>query len=255
VIDFVAPSLAALLERADGRTVSVAGEETVLRTADLTLVEREPGLRSRILAVITDPNVALLLMVFGFYGIVFELLSPGALVPGTVGGISLLTGLYALSVLPVSFAGAGLMLLGLALVVAEIFAPSFGILGIGGAVAVSLGAMLLFEGDVPGLELSLAVVAATGVGSAALALLAARFALVSHRRKVTTGLEQLIGAEVEVMSWAGAEGFVHVHGERWRARAAEPGRFFAPGAPAVVTAVDGLTLHVAPRPAPDALRS
>jgi membrane-bound serine protease (ClpP class) len=246
VIDLTATSLADLLAQADGRVVQVGETEVTLATEGLILEEREPGLRNQILSIITDPNVALLLMVFGFYGIVFELLNPGALVPGTIGAISLLTGFYALAVLPVTIAGAALMLLGLALLVAEAFAPSFGILGIGGAVALTLGATLLFDGDVPGMELSWPVIAAVGVMSLGFALLVARLAVTSHKERVSTGREEMIGSEAEVLDWSGESGAVHTHGERWRARAAVP---LVPGDTVTVTAIDGLVLEVAPRAA------
>jgi membrane-bound serine protease (ClpP class) len=246
VIDLTATSLADLLAQADGRVVQVGETEVTLATEGLILEEREPGLRNQILSIITDPNVALLLMVFGFYGIVFELLNPGALVPGTIGAISLLTGFYALAVLPVTIAGAGLMLLGLALLVAEAFAPSFGVLGIGGAVALTLGATLLFDGDVPGMELSWPVIAAIGVMSVGFALLVARLAVTSHKERVSTGREEMIGAEARVLDWSGTSGNVFIHGERWRARAAEP---VAAGETVTVTAMEGLVLEVVPRDA------
>jgi membrane-bound serine protease (ClpP class) len=245
VIDIVATSLDDLISQADGRTVEVAGRSVTLETSGLTVETLEADWRTRLLAIITDPNIALLLMVVGFYGILFELLNPGALVPGTIGAISLLTGLYALSVLPVSYAGVGLMLLGLALVLAEAFTPSFGILGIGGAVALMLGATMMFDGDVPGLDLSWGALAALGVLSLLFSLLVARLAVTSHRHRVTTGVEDLIGATGRVLDWEGMKGHVHVHGERWQARAATP---LSPDDPVRVTAITGLVLVVAPGP-------
>ncbi len=243
VVDFTARSIEELLERADGRVVQIDGADLVLDTADLGVVPLDPDWRTQLLSVITNPNVALLLMVVGFYGIVFELFNPGALVPGTVGGISILTGLYALSVLPVSYAGVGLILLGLALILAEAFSPSFGILGIGGAAAIGLGAVMLFDGDVPGLEVHWPVIAAVVVASAGFALLVARLAAVSHRRAVRTGRDEMLGTLARVQDWDGGRGHVFVHGERWNARG--PDRLPA-GADVRVAELDGLTLVVTP---------
>jgi membrane-bound serine protease (ClpP class) len=241
VIDFVAPSLEVLLERADGMVVQIGEDEVTLATAGLAVEEREMGLRGQILQILTDPNVAILLMVFGFYGIVFEIINPGTLIPGTIGAISLLTGFYALSVLPVNIAGAALMLLGVALLVAEAFAPSFGVLGIGGAIALTLGATLLIDTDVPGIELSWPVIGAIAVASFAFAVVVARLAQTSHRRKVSTGREELVGSRGTVTEWSGTSGAIHIHGERWRARSDGP---LAPGDRVEVVAVDGLVLEV-----------
>ncbi|MFN3937349.1 MAG: NfeD family protein [Gemmobacter sp.] len=243
VIDFVARDTAELLALADGRVVEVDGAEVTLATAGLAVVEVEPDWRTRLLAVITNPNVAILLMVVGFYGIVFELFNPGTLIPGTIGGISLLTGLYALSVLPVSYAGVALILLGLALILAEAFSPSFGILGIGGAVAVVLGGTMLIDTDVPGIEVSWAALAAVLVAGAAFSVLVGRMAVASWKARVTTGAEELVGLSAEVRDWRGTRGHVCVHGERWKAEADAPLR---PGERVRVTGIEGLTLRVAP---------
>lgn len=243
VIDIIALTTDDLLRQAHGRTVDLAGSDHVLDTEGLEVLPQSPGWRTQLLATITNPSVAILLMVLGFYGILFELFNPGALVPGTVGAISLLTGLYALSILPFSIAGLALILLGLALILAEAFSPSFGILGIGGTIAVVLGAMLIFDSDVPGLEVSWPALAALAVASLAFSLIVARLAFVSHRRRVTTGVEEMVGLSVKVIEWSGEEGHVMAHGERWHARAATP---LAPGQTVRVTAMKGLTLDVAP---------
>jgi membrane-bound serine protease (ClpP class) len=241
VIDFTATSLDVLLERANGMEVQVGEDTVTLATAGLEIEEREMGLRTQILQIITDPNVALLLMVFGFYGIVFEIINPGTLIPGTIGAISLLTGFYALSVLPVNIAGGALMLLGVALLVAEAFAPSFGVLGIGGAIALTLGATLLIDTEAPGLEISWPIIGAIGVASLGFALLVARLAQTSHQRRIATGREEMIGSEAMVLEWSGTLGAVHVHGERWRAKS---DRALSPGDRVAVVAVNGLTLDV-----------
>ena len=246
VIDFVARTTQDLLDAAHGLTVEVDGAELVLDTEGLQVIDRAPDWRTQLLAVITNPNIAVLLMAVGFYGIIFELANPGALVPGTIGAISMLTGMFALSILPFNYAGLALIGLGLILIIAEAFSPSFGILGIGGTAAVVIGAVLLFDSDIPGLEMSWPALAALAVASAGFSLLVARMAVVSHRRKVTTGGASLIGRTGRVTDWDGRQGHVFVHGERWQARAAVP---LAPGQGAVVTGLDGLTLQVAPEEA------
>ena len=247
VIDAVARTTADLLAAAHGLSVEVDGATMVLETANLQVVELEPDWRTRFLSVITDPNIALLLMLVGFYGIIFEILNPGALFPGTIGGISILTGMMALSILPFSWAGLALILLGLALVVAEAFSPSFGVLGIGGAAAIVLGGVLLFDGEVPGLEIHWPALAAVAVGSLIFSALIARLAAVSHRRRVATGAEEMIGLQAKVQDWDGPRGHVFVHGERWQARSdgATPPE---PGQMVTVRAMDGLVLVVATTP-------
>lgn len=241
VIDFVAPDVEALLAKADGRTVRLGETETKLSTAGLAVEAMEPDWRTRLLSVVTDPNVALILMMIGIYGLIFEFLNPGALVPGTIGAVCLLTGLYALAVLPVSYAGAGLMLLGAALIVAEAFAPSFGILGLGGTLALVLGATILFDPQVPGFELSWQVVGAVALASLGLTLVIMRLAWSSHSRAVVTGRRGLIGAGGVVQSWQGNAGYVLVQGERWKAVSTAP---LEAGQAVRVTGLKGLTLEV-----------
>lgn len=244
VIDFTAATVEELLAKADDRTVRVGQTEVMLDTSNLSVEEVAPDWRAQLLAVITNPNVALILMMIGIYGLIFEFLNPGALVPGTVGAISLLIGLYALALLPVSYAGAGLMALGIGLIVAEAFAPSFGVLGIGGTVALVLGATILFDTEVPGLQMSWPVIGGVAMASIALTLLIVRLAWTSRRRSVVTGAQQLVGASGIVRNWNGTEGHVLVHGERWKA--ASP-RSMAVGQEIVVTGRNGLILEVAAR--------
>jgi membrane-bound serine protease (ClpP class) len=241
VIDFTAVSIDDLLTKADGRTVQVGQTEVRLETAGLAIEKIEPDWRTRLLSVITDPNIALILMMVGIYGLVFEFINPGAMVPGTIGGISLVTGLYALAILPVSYAGVGLIVLGAGLIVAEALAPSFGILGIGGAVALMLGATILFDTDMPGLEVSWPVLGGIAVSTLAFSLVVARLAVTSRRREVTTGAEQMIGASGKVKSWTDGAGYVIVHGEIWKA--VSPDALTA-GADVTVAGRNGLTLDV-----------
>ncbi|PQO22850.1 nodulation protein NfeD [Rhodobacteraceae bacterium WD3A24] len=243
VIDFVAADRGELLRMADGRRVTLNSGEVTLRTAGLSTSEIAPDWRSRFLGVITDPNVALILMMVGIYGLIFEFLNPGVLVPGTLGGISLLTGLYALALLPLNFAGAGLILLGVALMVAEAFAPSFGVLGIGGVAAIVLGATMLIDSDVPAFDISVPLIAAVAVAALGLTLIIARLAMRSLRARVVSGREELVGAEGEVLDWTGTTGHVWLHGERWQAKGDAP---LAQGQRVRVRAVSGLKLIVEP---------
>lgn len=241
VIDFVAEDIEELLELADGRTVKMERGEITLATAGLAVEEIEPDWRTQLLAAITNPNVALILMLVGIYGIIFEFLNPGVLIPGTIGGISLILGLYSLALLPLNYAGIGLILLGLALIVAEAFAPSFGILGIGGTVALVLGAVILVDTDVPGIAISIPLVAGVAVSGVIATFIVAYLARRSFSAKVVSGAEEMVGAPGKVTDWAGGEGHIWVHGERW---AAAGDGALAPGDKVRVTGLDGLTLRV-----------
>ncbi len=249
VIDMVVPNLDRLLSDADGRMVTINGVPVKLATAGLVPQQLEPDWRTEFLAAITNPNVALILMMLGVYGLFFEFINPGAVYPGTVGGICLLVGLYALGMLPVNYAGLGLILLGLVLMVAEAFAPSFGILGISGTTAFVLGAMVLFDTGAPGFQISWAIIAAVAGTSLLLALIVVPMAISSFRRRVVTGREEMIGSVGEVQDWVGSGGHVFIHSERWRAVSDAP---LAPKQKVRVTAIDGLTLTVEPVPASQA---
>lgn len=243
VIDIVATDIDDLLGQAHGRTVKVGKAEITLDTKGLEVEQIEPDWRTRLLSTITNPNVALILMMIGIYGLIFEFMNPGSLVPGTIGTICLLIGLYAFALLPVNYAGIGLMLLGLGLMIAEAFTPSFGILGIGGAAAFVLGAAILVDTEAPGFEISWAVIAALAVTSLAFTLVAARLAISSQRRRIATGAEEMVGARGEVRDWQDGYGYVLVHGERWKAVSEAP---LSKGARVRVTGMDGLVLKVTP---------
>lgn len=244
VIDFVAENLNDLLAKADGMVVKMSdGSEITLATEGLSLEHVEPDWRTEILSVLTNPNVALILMLVGIYGLIFEFLNPGALVPGTVGGISLIMGLYSLALLPLNWAGVGLILLGLALIVAEAFAPSFGILGIGGTVALVIGAVILIDTDVEGIAVSEPLIAAVAVAGVAVTYIVAHLATGSFRARVVSGREELVDAEALVIDWRGDTGHVWLHGERWKARGA---RDLAPDDTVRVRKLTGLVLEVEP---------
>jgi membrane-bound serine protease (ClpP class) len=244
VIDIVARSMDDLLSQAHGRVVAVGDTNVTLDTTVLELEHIDPDWRNDFLAAITNPNVALILMMIGIYGLIFEFMNPGALYPGIIGTICLLVGLYALAALPVNYAGLALIVLGIALMVAEAFTPSLGALGIGGAIAFVLGATILIETDVPAFEIAWPVILGTAAVSLALTLVVVRLAISSHRRKVVSGREEMIGARGEVMDWsARGSGHIFVHSERWKAVSKAP---LAPGQDVRVVSVEDLTLTVEP---------
>ncbi len=246
VADLLATDLPELLKKLDGRKIKMDGRVISLQTRGLTVQTYEPDWRNRLLAVIADPNVAYILMLLGIYGLFFELWNPGFIVPGVVGGICLLLALYAFQVLPVSYAGLGLMLLGAGFMVAEAFAPGFGMLGLGGLVAFVIGSVILFDTEGAGFGVAWPLIAATAAISAAFFFGVVYLALRVRRRAVVSGAEELIGSHGEALDdFAEDVGRVRVHGEAWQARAAGPVRR---GARVTVTGRDGLVLVVEPNP-------
>ncbi len=244
VIDVIANNVPDLLRQIDGRTVRLAGAPQLLATADLAIVTVAPDWRTQLLAVITNPDIAYLLMLLGVYGLIFELANPGMVLPGVIGAISLLVALFALNLLPTDYAGAGLVLLGLALMVAEAFIGTFGVLGAGGIAAFIFGSVMMFHANGPGFGLSISVVAGATVFSAGFFLLVLAMLLRSRRRPVVTGGEAMIGATGQTVAWQGSAGTVRVKGEIWQARARDA---LQPGARIKVTGRDGLVLTVAPQ--------
>ena len=239
VIDLVADNVDQLLARIDGRGVTVAGSARVLKLAGARIVHIEPGLRTRLLYILTNPNVAFLLLLVGVWGLVFEFSHPGIFAPGVTGAIALFLGLAALSIIPINLAGLALTLLGLGLMVTEAFVPSFGALGLGGIAAFVLGAMLTF--DTPGYRLAWPVVIGAAAVSAALLVLVLAMLVRARRLPAATGDAGLIGAEGKVIAWSQGQGEVMALGERWRARADRP---LSAGQSVRVVAREGLTLKV-----------
>ncbi|MPZ45533.1 MAG: nodulation protein NfeD [Betaproteobacteria bacterium] len=243
VVDLMARDRTELIAQLDGRSVSVAGTERTLQTKDAAVVELKSDWRTRLLAIITNPTVAMILMLIGVYGILFEFYSPGFVAPGVIGAISLLTGLLALHLLPIDYAGLALMLLGIGFMVAEAFLPSFGILGIGGVVAFVFGGILLIDTDAPGFGLPIAAVIGAAAGSfaiiAAIGMLAAR----ARTRPVVSGREHMLGAIGVVLDTGTAQTFARVQGEMWQVQSSAP---LAAGERVRVTDIDGLTLTVVP---------
>ncbi|RQU75771.1 nodulation protein NfeD [Burkholderia cenocepacia] len=257
VVDLIAQDPADLARQLDGRTVTTTAGTLHLATAHAPLVVLAPDWRSRFLAIIADPNVALILLTIGIYGLFFEFANPGFVLPGVAGTICLLVGLFAMQLLPVSYAGLGLVLLGLGCLVAEAFLPTFGVLGFGGIVAFTIGALMLIDTDVPGYGIPWPVIASLALGGGLLVAGVSSVALRARRRPVVTGAEAMLGSIGEVLDdglqpdqpqgAAGtppsAAGWARVHGERWHVASSTP---LAAGCRVRVTGRHGLTLTVAP---------
>jgi membrane-bound serine protease (ClpP class) len=242
VIDLVADDVADLLTRVNGRSIELHGARHTLATAEATVIPVEPSWRTRLLATLTDPNVAYLLMLVGVFGLVFEFSHPGVFAPGVIGSISLLLGLLGLNFLPIDLAGAGLAALGIALMVTEAFVPAFGALGIGGAIAFAIGSLMMF--DTPGFRLAWPVVAGATAVCMGLFLVVLAMLIRARRRPPATGEAGLLGTTGEVIAWTLREGEVQTQGERWHARADRP---LAAGQQVRIVGRDGLTLKVEPK--------
>lgn len=246
VIEFTARDPADLLRQADGRTVELAGGKTqTLATKDAVIEAIDPNWISRVLAVITNPNIAFVLLMVGIYGLIFEFMSPGAVAPGVVGTICLLLGLYALNMLPINYAGFALMLVGIALLAIEAFNPTV-VIGLGGIVAFVLGAAMLFRIEAPGYTLSwplIGIVAAMFTGLILVVLAALRRA---RNGPVRTGAQAMRGLPAEVLDWSGTTGHVFSNGERWQARGTET---FKAGETVEIANIVDLTLVVRRAPA------
>ena len=240
VIDVIADDVPDLLRKIDGRDVTIGGKPQRLATAGLAVETRPPDWQTELLMLVTNPNVAFILMLIGVYGLIFEFFSPGAVAPGLIGAISLVLAFYALAFMPINYAGAALVLFGVALMIAEVHIGAFGALGVGGIAAFVIGAVMMFPAQAPGFALSHGVLAVTALGSAALLLLALA-AVLRRRRPVVTGHEALIGAEGETVSWQDGEGRVRVKGEIWLARSDAA---LTAGSRVKIVGRDGLVLRV-----------
>jgi membrane-bound serine protease (ClpP class) len=243
VIDLIASDIPDLLKKVNGRTVEIAGVKRTLQTADAALVRLEPDWRSRLLGVITDPSIAYVLLLIGIYGILFEFYNPGMVLPGVIGAVCLLVALYALQMLPINYAGLGLIALGLTFMVAELFITSHGALGIGGAVAFVVGSVMLIDTDVPGYDIPWMLIALITATSVAFFLIVIRMALRARKQPVITGSEELVGAVGEVLEHRDGQWWARVRSELWSVRSAHP---LKKHMRVRVTALDGLVLIVTP---------
>ncbi|HYE35447.1 nodulation protein NfeD [Methylocaldum sp.] len=244
VVDIVAPDVFVLLTKLQGRRVDVLGRAVTLDLTGAVVEAIDPDWRSRLLAVITNPNVAYILMMIGVYGLILEFYNPGSIVPGTVGVIALLLAMYAFQVLPVNYAGLALIIVGIGLMVAEAFAPSFGVLGLGGIAAFIIGSVILIDTDkMPGVGLSWSVIAAFALTSLMFFGFAIGLILRSRHKAVVTGREELIGAVGTALENFTEIGRIHVRSEIWTARTEVP---VHKGQRVSVKGLDGLILSVAP---------
>jgi len=243
VVDLVASDLAELLRALDGRKVRLGVREVELDTEGLVLETVEPDWRTNLLSLITNPNVAYLLMLIGIYGLLLEGYNPGAIVPGVVGAICLLLALFAFQVLSVNYAGLALIALGVVLIVAESFVPSFGALGLGGIIAFVIGSVMLLDREVPGCAFAWQLIGAMGLAGALVLLAIVSFAVRARRRPVVSGVEGLLREYAEAVTDFEGKGTVRVHGELWSAVSSGPVRA---GQRLRISGVDGLTVRVEP---------
>ena len=244
VIDFIAADLSALLRQAHGRTVRMSdGVQHIVNSVGAASAAVEPDWRTKLLSVITDPTVAYLLLLLGIYGLYFELTTPGFGVPGVAGSISLLLGMFALQMLPVSYAGVALIVLGFVLLVAEALLPSFGALGVGGTIAFVIGSVMLIDTDTPGFGIPIGLIVTVAVLNLLFVLLVFRLALKARKRPVVSGAEQLLGASGEILDVGADAAWMRLHGERWRVTSTAP---LHPGQRVRVTGRAGLVLQVEP---------
>jgi len=243
VVEIVAGDAPDLLRQLDGRKLTTAAGARVLQTAGAATIAVEPDWHFRALSIITDPSVAMILMLVGVYGLIFELGNPGLVLPGVAGAVSLLLGLYALHLLPVNYAGLALMALGIAFIVAEVFVPAYGSLGVGGVVAFVVGALMLIDTDVPGYGLSWTLIGVLALVTLGFIVFVAQMAVRARRRPVVSGVASLVGADGEMLDDATDTGWASIRGETWQVTTAA---HVARGQKVRVVAVDGVSLRVAP---------
>jgi len=243
VVDVLAADVAELLAKVDGRSVEVQGGKRVLSTTGADVVRVDPDWRSRLLAVITDPSMAYILLLIGFYGLLLEFYSPGMVFPGVIGAVSLLVALYAFQMLPVNYAGLALIVLGIGFMAAELFVTSYGALGIGGTIAFVIGSILLIDTDVPGYDIPWLLIGGLAILSLIFFVVVIGLAMRSRTQPVVSGREEMIGAIGEVVEQRGSEVWARVHSELWRVNSATPLQM---SQRVRVVGIDGLTLRVEP---------
>ena len=243
VIDIIATDTNDLLTKVNGWTVNINGQDVILETSDLAIETIVPDWRNELLSVITNPNIAYILMLLGVYGLFFEMANPGYVLPGVIGGISMLLALYALQVLPVNYAGLALMILGVIFMVAELFAPSFGALGIGGIIAFVVGSIILFDTEGSELQVAIPIIVAVSTVTSIFFLIVLKMVFAAHRKPVVSGVDEMLGSIGQVLEDFEASGRIHIHGETWQVKSKLP---LNRGDQVRVTAIDGLILSVEP---------
>jgi len=243
VIDVVARDIPDLLNQIDGREVRVGNNTMKLATRDLAVAYLKPDWRVELLSVITNPTIAYGLLLIGIYGLLFEGYNPGAVFPGVAGAISLLIALFAFQILSVNYAGLALVAVGVGMIIAEFFFPTFGSLGLGGLIAFVVGSLILFDTDIPGMNIGLPVIAAVATAGGLVIVATAWMASRSFRRPVVTGVQAMIGENGQVLEESDGKGRVRYGGEIWNARSTST---LHAGQVVRITRVDGLTLWVEP---------
>ncbi|MBN1378041.1 MAG: nodulation protein NfeD [Gammaproteobacteria bacterium] len=241
VADLIADDIPALLAAIDGRQVQMDKQLLTLNTESAPIETIDPDWRTKFLTVITDPNIIYILILLAFYGLIYEFLNPGMVIPGVIGGISLLLALYAMQILPVNYAGLGLMILGILFMVAEAFSPSFGMLGIGGIVAFTVGSVMLLDEE--GYSISLPMIFGNAIISAVFFIWVVGMIMRIRRRPSVSGKEALVGAMAEATIDFESEGYVRILGEDWKAISDTP---IQKGQKVSIKAVDGLVVKVEP---------
>ena len=241
VIELTAADVPGLLQQLEGRKVEVAGTERVLHTAGAPIVEWAPDWHDRLLSVITNPSIALILMLVGIYGLFFEFSNPGLVFPGVVGAVCLLVAAYAFHLLPVNYAGLALIIVGIAFIVAEVFLPTYGSLGVGGVIAFVAGALMLIDTGAGGFGIPWQLVAFLAVVTAVFLFVVARMALRARRAPIVSGMTTMVGADGVMLEDSGEIGWANIRGETWKVRTA--GRL-ARGQRIRVVAVDGMVPRV-----------
>ncbi len=241
VIDLVAPDVQSLLKQINGLTVELVTKKKTINTSNAKVQQINMGFRYRFLEIISNPNIAYILMILGFYGLYFELSNPGAVFPGVAGAICLILAFYALHTLPINYAGLMLILLAIGLFIAEAFITSHGVLGVGGAIAMVIGSVMLIESPLPALRVSWSVIVPVVALSALLFIITVTLAVRVHKEKPDTGREGMLGLEGEAKTEIGQKGQVFVHGEYWNAWSDAA---IEKGSRVKVVAVDGLKVKV-----------
>jgi membrane-bound serine protease (ClpP class) len=243
VIDLIAADLPDLFAQLDGRTVQTAGKQVTVATRSASIVHQLPDWRTRLLAAITNPSVAYLLVIVGLYALILEFSNPGLILPGVVGAICVLIASYAFHLLPVNFAGIGLIVLGLAFMVAEAFVPSFGALGIGGLISFVIGSVILMDSKLPAFEIPYALIGGVAIASALFLTLMLGMIARTRVRPAVSGRESMLGTKAVALEDFVDEGWVRVQGERWRMQVTSPVHC---GDSLTVVAVDRLKLRGEP---------
>jgi membrane-bound serine protease (ClpP class) len=237
VVEIIATDERDLLRQLDGRTVKIAGGERVLHLGGATIATFAPDWHFRALSIIANPSVAMILMLIGIYGLIFEFGHPGYVFPGVIGAVSLLLGLYALHLLPVNYAGLALMAIGIGFMVAEVFVPAYGSLGLGGVAAFVIGALMLIDTEVPGFGIPLSLVAVLALVTVGFVIVVMRMAVRARRSPIVSGIRSLVGADGEMLEDAQETGWASIRGETWHVSVASP---ISKGARIRVVGMNGL---------------